>query len=440
MIGRATKDPLLPVEVVVVSGCWPIEDTGYGIAVAASLREYLKHFSRVHFIGPSPFDAEGCRPWLGENIEWIALPLVRGPKWLRFLRSLASRDPAITVRFGAAAGEFAVHWKRIRKDAHRRNHRLVVIYEDLPAACFLPRVRRDCAEVPQAVRSLNILVKGFAGLQSRGSLPRRLAWRIELSKIRRFERATLRSADLAWAITAQDAFEYRRRLGLTVDGVFGVRVDTDRYREVPPGDPHTVVHLGSSDLRKGAGLRGFVEHCWPLVRARAPRARLVLGGRGTEVFTEKSRAIQGLGFVDDDRHLLARGSIFVNPQRIGAGIKLKSVVAMSAARALVATETGIEGVEGVAGEHFFVADDWPKMARRIADLVARPELAAEIGRSARSLVQSVYTQESLSRQVGPLLADLTSLCGAVGDAETEAGGQDGRGRRGQETRAERWAG
>lgn len=397
-----------PTEAIVVSGTWPHERTGYGIAVQASLREYCKFFSRVHFFGPARESFDRRADWDGMSIQWYCLPLVAGAKWWRFLRSLGTGVPAIAVRFQAAGRHFLRHADDILNQARMRNTTVVVIYEDVPPACYLPWLRQRHSQVLQALRSLNCVVKGFAGLDQQGSLVSRLAWRLELARIRRFEQEVCSSADAFWVISSQDATEYRSRLGIEPDGVLGVSLDADRYRRVPPGDPATVVHVGSADLRKGAGLQSFLSEGWPRVRAQIPHARLVLGGRDTDRLADPSRGVEGLGFVADDREILARGPVFLNPQQIGAGVKLKSITAMLAGKALVSTPTGIEGVEGVEGRHFFVAETAEALADEIIALIRSPEQAGAVAREAQALAAASYSQSSLSAVVQPLLKAFVS--------------------------------
>jgi len=391
------------VEVVLVSGTWPTESTGAEIATHSMLRVLVERFPRVHLFGPGQEQFDGADEWAGMKIRWIPLPLVRGPLWLRFLKSLVSPDPAITVRFRAAAATFRKEAAKIVSQSSERGNAVAIIYDDLPSSCFMSDIRHHFPQIVQIVRSHNILVKGFAGLDKQGAVPARMAWRMELAKIRRFEKRVCTMSDLFWAITSADAADYINLLGITPDGVFGVSLNGQSYAAVEPGDAHTVVHVGSADLRKGKGLRAFVEHAWPAVRDQFPKARLVLGGRGTERFADESRNIAGLGFVDDDRDVLGQGLISINPQQIGAGIQLKSVVAMLAGKAIVSTPMGIEGVEGKDGEHFVVAEGVDAMAKHIVALMRNPKQADEIARKARETTGQAYSHERLKESTNSLL-------------------------------------
>ena len=383
------------IELVVVSGAWPRGTTGYEIAIGSALRVYAERFPLVHFFGPEGEPFDGAGEWDGRNIRWIPLPFVRGPLWLRFLRSIFLTDPAITVRFHAAANVFRGEFANIVSQSSERNRSVGIMYEDLPASCFMRDVRRDFPRIAQGVHSHNVSAKVFAGLDRQGMFHERMAWRIELAKTRRFEKRTFARADVFWAISAADAAIYRDSLGITPDGIFGISLDCERYATVECGDVNTVVYVGAADLIKGMALVNFIQKVWPSVRAEAPEARLILAGRGTERFTDTSLNINGLGFVDDDRDVLSQGLIFLNPQQIGSGIQLKSVVAMLAGKALVSTPLAVEGVEGKDGEHFVVAEPTDEMASRIVSLMRDSECARRLGQKARELAAQTYSHEHL---------------------------------------------
>ncbi len=261
--------------------------------------------------------------------------------------------------------------------------------------------------MPVAIRSFNIIDKGFERLCHVGSIIHRLCWRYEMARVRRFEKQVCATADKVWAISRNDAQEYAERLDVSTDGVVGICMDVDRYSRVPEGDARTIVHVGTADLRKGKGLMDFVREVWPHVRARVPDARLVLAGRGTDGFANPGLGIEGLGFVLDDREVLRRGRIFVNTQDIGAGIQLKSVVAMLAGKTLVSTPMAVEGIEGQDDTHFVVARSYEEMAEQLSDLALDPDRASRIGKNARKLGIVQYSSTPFLEAGRGVLEDFT---------------------------------
>lgn len=388
------------IDVIVLAPAWPDDTGGYGIAMRASLLLYLECFSKVHFVCISDQPFEDAESWPGDRIEWTHVTIPDKPKWVRFLRSLAGVLPAITIRYAYVRREvMRAVCGAVRKSAE--NPRLIV--EDIPMACFLSNVVREFPKMPVAIRSHNMTEKAFESLCYVGSPFHRLSWRLELAKIRRFEKEVCERVDRIWTISLDDADEYAKRLSVQPDGVIGVCMDVERYRDVVPGNAKTVVNVGTADLRKGKGLIDFIRWVWPDVRAQIPEVRLVLAGRGTERFANAGLGVEGLGFVDDDRDVLGQGLICVNPQQIGAGVQLKSIVAMLAGKALVSTSMGVEGVEGEDSEHFVVAKPIDEMASQIVSLMRDSERACRIGQKARELAVQTYDTKRFIENSRPLL-------------------------------------
>jgi glycosyltransferase involved in cell wall biosynthesis len=322
--------------------------------------------------------------------------------WVRFLRSLAGVLPAITVRYACARREvMRVVFRAVRKYGENP----YLIFEDIPMACFLPDIVRAFPQMPLALRSHDMLDKAYGPLARVGSPIQRMAWRYESIRMRRFEKDVCERVDKFWAISREDVDEYAKRLSVHPDGVVGVCVDVERYRDVPLGDAKTVVNVGTADLRKGNSLVHFIRRVWPEVRAQIPEARLVLAGRGTERFADARIGVEGLGFVDDDRDVLEKGIIFVNPQNFAAGVQLKSIVAMLAGRALISTPMCVEGVEGRNGQHFIVAESSEEIATQIISLMRDSEHARRIGQQARELAAKTYYTKRFIEDSMPLLED-----------------------------------
>ena len=387
-------------EVIIIAPAWPNNTGGYGIAMRASLLLYLAYFSKVHFICISDQPFDDAKAWPADRIEWTHIPIENSPIWARFLRSLAGFLPAVTVRYS-----------RARKDVMRSMHSVVdesaetpyLIIEDVPTACLMRDIVHKFSEITVAVRSHNMTEKAYGYLCNVGTTIHRLAWRLEISRIKRYEKNVCEQVDRFWTISREDSDEYIKRLSVQPDGVIGICMDTERYQDVGMGDAKTVVNVGTADLRKGKGLSTFIQRVWPKVRAQVSDARFVLAGRRTERFADADLNVEGLGFVEDDRDVLGQGLIFVNPQQMGTGVQLKSIVAMLAGKALVSTPTGVEGIEGRNGEHFIAVEPFDEMASRIVFLIRNSEHTRRIGQQARELATKTYSAKRFIKDKSPLL-------------------------------------
>lgn len=388
---------------VVISPSWPNITTGYGIAIRASLLVYERFFDKIFFVCLSGMQYSPLSELENPAIEWVHIPVDDSALWVRFLKSLVFRKPAITIRYYLQNEQVM---RIVRSTLKRCPKNSAVIFEDVPVAVFLSGIIDEFPKVRTAIRSHNLTVKAFEPLCRVGSLARRVAWRYEVSKIAKFEALVCSGANTVWSISDDDALGYMRALSIEVNGVMGVCLDVKRYVDVPFGEAKTVVCVGTADLRKGSSLTKFVSQIWPIVRGEFPDAQLVLAGKGTELYTDCGAGIQGRGFVEDDRDILGIGAIFINPQLIGAGVQLKSIVAMLAGKALVSTKLGVEGVEGLRGVDFFVSDSSREMASAIIVLMKNKDLAQDMGRHARACAMRKYGCEEYVADSLPLLVRL----------------------------------
>jgi glycosyltransferase involved in cell wall biosynthesis len=401
-------------EVILITPAWPSGDGGQRIAVRSLIQACQQVFSRIHLIAITQEPLEHPEKWRHAGVLPTHAKIAARPKWLRFAESLFTSAPAVTARYSQAREQVMDAVSAIVADARSRSCELFAIIEDVPTACLLMDMQGEFLDLPVAVRSENLLTEAFARLATEGPLLKRLAWRLEIRKIRRFEGRVCVIADRFWAITFAEADAYAKQFGMRPSGVFGVCLDVDRYQMTLPGDPATVVHVGTADMRKGKGLHAFVRNVWPLVRRAVPEARLVLGGRGTERFSDAHAKVEGLGFVDDDQDVLGRGLIFINPQLVGAGLQLKTIVAMLAGKALVSTTVGAEGAEGIHGNHLLVADAPEETAAAIVGLMRHPDRAREMGVRAQQLAAETYSERRFLEESTALLHEFVQGTGTSG--------------------------
>lgn len=390
---------------IVISGVWPDKKNGYGLAVKSALQIYRNHFKRIYFLGPAADAFAESEAYAG-SAHFIPIRYDNSSKLRRFVKSLFSTNPAITEMYGKAKKDVLYVYEQIRSKEAGRGP-ITLVFEDTPAAILMPELQAIDPDAIMCLRSHNVLINGFLNLSKTGPQLRRLAWAYEGRKIRQFEKYVVTNLDIIWAISEFDAAEYRKHFGITVDGVFGVAFDKHDFVQVPEGKRNNILFLGSADLRKGMGLADFIRYAWPLIISREPSARFILAGKGTEQYHNPVHGIIGLGFVQNEDDFMGSGHIFINPQQVGSGIKIKSIVAMLSAKVLVTTNNGVEGVAGVNGEHYFKEESWQKMAERVLFLLANPQVMARTSELAREVSSSLYSTEHLSSQVEGLLGHLT---------------------------------
>ncbi|SEP21326.1 glycosyltransferase [Trujillonella endophytica] len=234
---------------------------------------------------------------------------------------------------------------------------------------------------------------------SRG--PRRWAWWGEARALRALERRT-RVADVVSVVSDVD----RATLAgiIAHPRVLVVPNAWDEPEPLPPA-PDPVVSFVAL-LSWGPNVDAavwFAREVWPRVVAEVPEARLQLVGRNP---AEAVQALAGptvevTGTVPDLAPWYARTRVAVAPLLAGGGSRLKILEALAAARPVVATTIGAEGLEDLIGRGVVVADDPAEMASALVGLLVDAEGTAALGRIG---VDAVAADHSWTAAVRPLLA------------------------------------
>jgi rhamnosyltransferase len=148
---------------------------------------------------------------------------------------------------------------------------------------------------------------------------------------------------------------------------------------------------------------------WPLIRRRAPAAELVVVGAqgGEPVQRHHGRdGVTVVGTVAEVAPYYQRCRTLVAPIRAGSGTRLKILEALACATPVVTTTVGAEGIEGVPGQHFLIADTAADLVHALCRLLEDDDLCRRLGRAGRELVERRY---SWDRSADAAVAGYASL-------------------------------
>lgn len=188
-----------------------------------------------------------------------------------------------------------------------------------------------------------------------------------------------------------------------VDAGYRAGINTSMYEfHAGPREPFTMLFLGSfRHAPNHEALHWFINHVMPKVRAKEPRARLIVIGsdpppRHSFAYPE---AIEIEGFVKDIREPLARYSVFLCPILSGSGVRVKLLEAFAAGIPAVSTRLGAEGLAAKDGEICALADTPEEFASRVLELLENPDKAAEMAARARAEVAAHRDMRGMSERL-----------------------------------------
>ena len=203
---------------------------------------------------------------------------------------------------------------------------------------------------------------------------KRLVYRFEAFRMDRYERAAVERFHHLLAVSNADRAAMAEMTDASRISVVPTGVDTKVFRPaVRNNAPEPIVlFLGSMDWQPNIdGVQYFVDAIWPRVRAAVPAARFQVVGRnpGLSVRRLASDSIDIVGTVASVVEHLHRAAVVVVPLRAGGGTRLKIYEAMAAAKAVVSTTVGAEGLDVTNGRDIVLADTADRFAAAVVRIL-----------------------------------------------------------------------
>jgi polysaccharide biosynthesis protein PslH len=236
----------------------------------------------------------------------------------------------------------------------------------------------------------------------------------EARKLLALETEIVRRARYACFVTPREAALFKRRAGPGAGPVHVVRngVDSDYFDPaLPMPSPFVpgevpVVFTGAMDYPPNVdAMVWFCTEVWPeLVKSR-PSLNLHIVGRhpALAVRTLAAEQVRITGTVDDVRPYLRHAALAVAPMRLARGIHNKILEGMAMGRAVVTSEAAAESLEPALRACVLRASDAAGFKQAIESVLDSPELAADIGQRARTIVmRDCNWSASLAGFDGPL--------------------------------------
>jgi len=375
------------VRLLLVTPFVPHARVGHGTATVAT--HLVEYFRRRHDLTVVSFTFGEHEAALahamhadGLDIRTVPFPHSWARAWVKRIASLASDVPYAIGLFEVPA--MRQHLESVLAersfDLAQFDTTFAGAYVDIVAG----RAKTVLVEIDFSVTPL-----GRRYARERSAL-KRLWYRREWNRMRRFEPALCRRFDLVLAVSGEDRDEMLKLDSSLAVNIFRYGADPALF-QLPLPDHATgqVVFIGSyiHPPNVDAAL-WFAQTILPLVQAEAAGLQVTyLGGNPPDDVraAAAARGISVTGWVADIAPHLAQADIGVVPLRSGGGVKLKTLELMAAGKAIVTTPIGIEGIDARDGEHVLVADTAESFAAQLVRLFRDERLRVRLARSAREL-------------------------------------------------------
>lgn len=236
----------------------------------------------------------------------------------------------------------------------------------------------------------NLLRKGYLWLQN--------------LSLRKFEVKKLAAYDLLVAITERDLGVFRK-LGYNRDGlVASVGIDLSAYQPDYTcfRKKLSLAFIGALDwMPNQAGVLWFIEKAWPELQRRFPHLEFHVAGKNTPAWL-LNKSVKGVFFhgeIPDAKSFVNTHAVLLAPLFSGSGMRVKLVESMALGRLVISTAVGAEGIGGIDGQHFLLAETPEDFIQKINWCFEHSEEMLKIGQNARLFAENYFDNDKIARKV-----------------------------------------
>jgi polysaccharide biosynthesis protein PslH len=329
--------------------------------------------------------------------EVYTVPIERGV--LRDLRYLAEsffiRQPFLMVRDRRPEME-----QLIDKLADENEYE-VVHADQLNMAQYAARVK-GARKVLDAHNALWLLYKRLWMTMRPG--PKRWLLNRDWRLLKKYEGRICREFEGVLAVSEEDRRALEEASGQALEvTVIPIAIDTGEITPVnfkPQGE--RIIHVGTMYWPPNIdGILWFLQKVLPKIREHRPDVVFdIVGANPPQEILSYGETDQGVnvtGYVDDPIPYLEAASLMVVPLRAGGGMRVKILNALGQGLPVVSTTLGCEGIAVTSGTHLLMADSPEEFARSVVCLLEDQQLARELGRNGRELIEERYDYQVACR-------------------------------------------
>lgn len=237
--------------------------------------------------------------------------------------------------------------------------------------------------------------------ENSGSFAKKQYLHFLTKRLKEFELQTITEVDAIAAITEEDASFFSDHSRAKVQMV-PIGIDPSEFEFSAPLQPLTLFHLGDMNWQPNSeAVQFLVTEIWPEVIANCMEAVCHLAGRNMpkELISNSGAGLFIQGEVADAKAFFNQHAIMILPLLSGGGMRVKMLEAMAMGKIILTTSVGAEGIGGVDGQHYLIADTPETFATTIAEIYAGKFDLLQISKAARKHVEEHFSQNAISKDV-----------------------------------------
>lgn len=197
------------------------------------------------------------------------------------------------------------------------------------------------------------------------------------------EKIGINRADIIFAIQDREFEFFSKMTDKKVVIVGHMRKGKPSYELTSACLRRTLLFIGTANAANIDTMKYFASEIFPTVKSRFPDIRImVCGAVGAAIGKRLDPAFEILDDVDDLESVYTKADVIINPVRLGTGLKIKNIEAISFGIPVVTSSIGAHGLEKEVGNALLVADTPDLFVDHLEKLLTDDKYYTQISRNA----------------------------------------------------------
>lgn len=253
------------------------------------------------------------------------------------------------------------------------------------------------ATIPRVIDFVDVDSEKWAQYAVYARFPMNLVYRLESRRLRVYEKAIAQSFQHCFLVSEKEVEDFRK-LVYPVEAMTPILNGVDLERFHPSEelyDPNVIVFTGAMDYFANVeAVLYFAREILPLIQQKVPEVKFYVVGSNPAAelisLAGSNPSIVVTGYVDKVQPYMAKAAVFVAPMRIARGVQNKILEAMAMGVPVVTTSLGYEGIAAEPDRDIIVADDQPRFADSVVNIIQNSELRDRLAKNGRNNVEQHY--------------------------------------------------
>lgn len=273
----------------------------------------------------------------------------------------------------------------------------LIIFDSLYSAVFIKEIRAFTS-AKCIIRTHNIEYKIWADIAKNTKNPLKKWYLKTLSKqLFKAEKDILNSADGLLTITEDDRFGFESIGIKTPMKSISVPRETEPFKT--DYSSNSFYFIGSMNWEPNVDALSYLLHdIWPEIKKTLPKAQLFLIGSymdQSKITPQDNVIIKG--FIENLNEIYLNEGILLCPIRLGSGIRIKILEAMSKGAPVISSGKGMEGIHSPE-DCCLIADDPAHFIQQAIALSTNSDQRKRLGENARHFIRENYSVNTIARQ------------------------------------------